>query len=689
MPQVLLEFFCEEIPARMQPRAEADLERLLIEKLGAAGLLAEGVKAFAGPRRLAAVIEGLPIEQSAQIEEKKGPRVGSPEAALQGFVKSAGLASLAAAEIVEDKKGAFYIARVQRAGRPVREVLAQIMVQIVRGFPWPKSMRWGDGDLNWVRPLHSIVCAFDGELVPFEVAGIAAGLHTPGHRFHAPAAIEVRNFDAYRDGLKAARVVIAREERKAIILAEAATLCAARELELVEDAGLLEEVAGLCEWPVPLIGAMDPAFLALPEEVIRLTMRTHQRYFALRDARTGGLSPHFLAVANIEAKDGGAAIAAGNARVLSARLSDARFFWEADMARPLDSLRPRLDRIVFHEKLGSVGDKVGRIAGLAEALAQEICAQDIEHVRRAALLCKADLVSETVGEFPELQGQIGHQLELLQGGDPRVAQAIEDHYRPVGPNDRVPADPISICVALADKLDTLCGFWAIDERPTGSKDPFALRRAALGVVRILCEHGIALRLSEVLRAGLVAHACAGDQAAIAKSLLDFLADRLKVQLREQGHRHDVIEAVFAPGGDDLLARTVRVAALGAFLQTGDGVNLLAGYRRAASIVVNSAIDGAPVRPDQPIHADAFTLELERNLHGALIACEGAWREAWEAERFGDALAALAGVRAPVDAFLDGVFVNDADAGVRANRLGLLARVKDLMERTADFSKIEG
>ncbi len=707
MPQLLLEFFSEEIPARMQPRAEADLERLLIDKLSAAGLLPEGIKAFAGPRRLAAVIEGLPLEQAAQIEEKKGPRVGAPEAALQGFVKSAGLASLAEAEIIEDKKGAFYLARVQRAGRPVHDIIAQIVPDIVRGFPWPKSMRWGSGDLTWVRPLHSILCAFDGELVPFEIEGIASGLITRGHRFHAPQALEVRDFDAYRDLLKAARVLIRREDRQNHIRAEALSLCAARELELIEDEGLLTEVAGLCEWPVPLIGEMDPAFLELPAEVIRLTMRTHQRYFALFDPKRGGLSPHFLAVANIEAKDGGVAIAAGNARVLSARLNDARFFWEADKARPLDSLLPKLDRIIFHEKLGSVGDKARRVETLALELAQQICPADTQLALEAARLCKADLVSDTVGEFPELQGQVGGWLLLAQGGDARVAQAIADHYRPVGPSDQVPREPISMCVALADKLDTLCGFWAIDERPTGSKDPYALRRAALGFIRIILENGLRLDISEFQNRALVRvqgdaaprgarpHALherlADRPAMILAELTVFLRERLAVQLRDQGKRHDVVAAVFESQGEDgdFVRVVARIEALSAFLQTPDGLNLLAGYRRAANIVDGSTIDGERVNSDMPIHPALFALPEESNLHEAGVGAEARLNLALDGENYAEAMAVLAGLRAPVDAFLERVFVNDPDPAVRANRLVLLAKVKNLMEKIADFGKIEG
>lgn len=677
MPQLLLEFFSEEIPARMQARAEADLERLLLDKLSAAGFLPEAVKAFAGPRRLAAVVEGLASRQPDVSEEKKGPRVGAPDAAVQGFLKSAGLTSLAQAQVVEDKKGAFYVAQVHKSGRSTPEILAEIVPEIVRAFPWPKSMRWGEGDLYWVRPLHAILCAFEGEPVHFEVGGVRSGLTTRGHRFHAPGPIEARDFEAYRDGLRAARVLLTREERKERILGEVQALCSAQELELVADEGLLEEVAGLAEWPVPLMGAMDPAFLELPDEVIRLTMRTHQRYFAVRDPKTGRLAPKFIAVANIEARDGGRAIAAGNARVLSARLSDARFFWEADKARPLDSLLPKLDRIVFHEKLGSVGAKARRIEALAVELAAAICPGEVERVRQAARLCKADLVSDTVGEFPELQGQAGARLHAAQGGEARVAAAIEDHYRPQGPSDRTPGDPVAICVALADKLDTLCGFWAIDEKPTGSKDPYALRRAALGVVRIVLENGVRLPL--------------GDRAP--KDLLAFLAERLKVQLREQGKRHDLVDAVFALGDDDLVRIVARVEALGAFLKTEDGASLLAGYRRAANILKaeekkDPAIAAAAAAGEAP-QAALLALPAEQALHRAIETVGPAAAEAMAAEQFEAAMANLARLRAPVDGFFEAVLVNAAEAELRRNRLLLLSQVRGTINAIADFGRIEG
>jgi glycyl-tRNA synthetase beta chain len=529
----------------------------------------------------------------------------------------------------------------------------------------------------WVRPLRAILAVFDGEPVGFEIAGLRAGVTTWGHRFHAPGPIEARGFEAYRDALRAARVLLTREERAQRIVGDMRSLCSAQELTLVEDPGLLEEVAGLAEWPTPLLGAMDPAFLELPEEVIRLTMRTHQRYFAVRDLRTGQLAAKFIAVANIEATDGGAAIAAGNARVLSARLSDARFFWEADKARPLDSLLPKLDRIVFHEKLGSVGDKARRIEALATELAQSVCPGEVERVRQAARLAKADLVSDTVGEFPELQGQVGGWLLTAQGGDARIAAAIEDHYRPQGPSDRTPSDPVAICVALADKLDTLCGFWAIDEKPTGSKDPYALRRAALGLVRIVLENGVRLSWRERVSADLLA----------------FLADRLKVQLREQGKRHDLVDAVFALGDDDLVRIVARVGALGGFLRTEDGANLLAGYRRAANILKaeekkDAAIAAAVAAGEAPASA-LLRLPAEQALHAAIDTVAPAARDAVGREDFAAAMAALARLRGPVDAFFADVMVNDADPALRKNRLLLLARARGVVHAVADFSRIEG
>ena len=492
MPQLLLELFSEEIPARMQKRAEEDLAKAFGEKLKAAGLDAKAIKTFSSPRRLGLFIDDLPAKAADVNEERKGPRVGSPEQALQGFLKGAGLTSIDQAQIVEDKKGSFYVAKIERAGRATAEIVQEITPEIIRTFPWPKSMRSQSSDLQWVRPLHNICCVFDGKAVKITVEGVGSEAVTWGHRFHAPEAMPVTSAADHASKLRGAKVLIEREERKTIILEQASSLCAAKGLELVEDIGLLEEVAGLVEWPVVLLGDMDPDFLMLPGEVIRLSMRTHQKYFAVRDPKKGGLAPHFIVVANIEAKDGGKAIAAGNARVLSARLNDAQFFWKVDTATPLftEERKAKLQKIVFHQELGSVWDKVERV----RALAEELCAvtgADKKLVAEAANLCKMDLVTETVGEFPELQGQVGRQLSALtKGNHESVAAAIEDHYRPLGPNDRVPSDKVAVTLALADKLDTLAAFWVIGEKPTGSSDPYALRRAALGIIRIAVENKI-------------------------------------------------------------------------------------------------------------------------------------------------------------------------------------------------------
>ncbi len=492
MPELLIEFFSEEIPARMQKRAEEDLARLLGEKLGAAGLKPAKVETYSGPRRFAAVIADLPAATPDVSEERKGPRVGAPEKAVEGFLKSAGLASLAEAQIQQDPKGDFYIARIARKGQATAAVLAAIVPEIVRAFPWPKSMRSRDADLTWVRPLQNVLVMFGGKHVPVTLPGVKSEPITWGHRFHSKGAIEVSSFAHYEGALRGAHVLIDREARKALILERAREICAQRKLELVEDPGLLDEVCGLAEWPVVLLGDMDKRFLDLPGEVIRLSMRTHQKYFAVRDPKTGALAPHFIVVANIAAKDGGDAIAAGNARVLSARLNDARFFWDADRKTSLftEERKAKLEKIVFHRKLGSVWDKVERVRALAKELCSVTGADEVL-VDRAATLMKCDLVTETVGEFPELQGQIGRELAAKE--HPSVAQAIEDHYRPLGPNDRTPADPVAVTLALADKLDTLVGFWAIDEKPTGSSDAYGLRRAALGFVRIVLTNAIHFR----------------------------------------------------------------------------------------------------------------------------------------------------------------------------------------------------
>src|SRR5947209_19741365 len=689
MPDLLLELFSEEIPARMQARAAADLQRLVIDALVERGLHYEGAAAFATPRRLALHVAGIPVRQPDTREEKKGPRVGAPEAAVQGFLKSAGLASIDQATIVKDaKKGEFYTAVIERPGRATLDVLAEILPAIIRGFPWPKSMRWGRGSaradsLRWVRPLHSIVATFGPEteepdIVAFEIDGTAAGNVTQGHRFLAPGSFSVRRFDDYVPALEKAKVVLDAGRRKNIILHDARDLAFAQGLELIEDEALLDEVAGLVEWPIVLLGEFDAAFLEIPPEVIRATIRANQKCFVLRGAR-GTLAHKFILVSNIEASDGGAAIAAGNARVVRARLSDAKFFWESDLKIRLEDRLPKLDKIVFHEKLGTQGERVKRIEALARELAPSVGA-DAEKAARAARLVKADLVSEMVGEFPELQGLMGRYYAVHQGEDADVAAAIEEHYKPQGPSDRAPSDPLSIAVALADKIDTLVGFWAIDEKPTGSKDPYALRRAALGVIRIVLENGIRLHLLGVMR---------GDEA-VRPDLLAFFADRLKVYLRDQGARHDLIDAVFAlPGQDDLLMIVRRVEALGKFLETDDGKNLLAGYRRAANILrIEERKDGAGAF--DAVHDPALLKqEEERALARALPRATKAATAAIATEDFEAAMRALSLLRAPVDAFFDKVTVNADDPQLRSSRLRLLNELRRAVHEVADFSKIVG
>jgi glycyl-tRNA synthetase beta chain len=741
MPQLLIELFSEEIPARMQKRAEEDLAKAFGEKLKAAGLDAKAIKTFSSPRRLGLFIDDLPAKAADVNEERKGPRVGSPEQALQGFLKGAGLTSIDQAQIVEDKKGSFYVAKIERAGRATSAIVQEITPEIIRAFPWPKSMRSGSSELTWVRPLHNICCVFDGKPVKIAVEGVGAEAVTWGHRFHAPEAMPVTSAADHASKLRGAKVLIERDERKQIILEQAKKLCAAKRLELVEDIGLLEEVAGLVEWPVVLLGDMDPAFLDLPGEVIRLSMRTHQKYFAVRDPKTKGLAPHFIVVANIEAKDGGKAIAAGNARVLSARLNDAQFFWKVDTATPLytEERKAKLQKIVFHQKLGSVWDKVERV----RALAKELCAvtgADPKLVDEAALNAKMDLVTETVGEFPELQGQVGRQLYVAglnapllprgegagdegrsnkqapdrrpaphpptpspqgRGGEESVAAAIEDHYRPLGPNDRVPSDPVAVTLALADKLDTLAAFWWIDEKPTGSSDPFALRRAALGLVRIVLATGVRVGIASKA-ISIAIHQLGGsktaaenrqlDKLSLSGELLAFLADRLKVQLRDQGKRHDLVDAVFALGDDDLVRIVARVEALDAFLKTEDGANLLAGYKRAANILAAEEKKGKGLsEADLAAGLDAKLLSepAEKALYDALEKALPAARAAVGREEFAAAMKALAGLRAPVDAFFEKVLVNAEDPTLRRNRLLLLSRLREALSAVADFSKIEG
>ena len=696
MPDLLLELRSEEIPARMQRRAAEDLKKLVTDALVERGFLYEGAKAFATPRRLALHVAGLPARGEAVREERRGPRVGAPEAAVQGFLKSAGLASLDQATTVTDpKKGEFYLAVIERPGRETLDVLAEILPGIIKSFPWPKSMRWGaasaqPGSLRWVRPLQSIVATFGPEtetpeVVPFSVDGITAGLVTSGHRFLASEPFEVRRFDDYVQALERADVILDADRRKDIILHDAKDLAFARGLDLVEDEGLLEEVAGLVERPVVLMGSFEERFLEIPAEAIRATIRANQKCFVLRKSGSDELAPAFVLVSNLIASDGGVAITAGNERVVRARLSDARFFWETDKATKLEDRLPKLDSIVFHEKLGTQGERVARIAALAKEIAPLVGA-DPALAERAARLAKADLVTEMVGEFPELQGLMGRKYAALQGEHDSVAAAIEEHYKPVGPSDRVPTDPVSIAVALADKLDTLAGFWSIDEKPTGSKDPFALRRAALGVIRAVIERSLRLSLASLLKGRFVS----GSDERTA-DLLAFFADRLKVYLRDQGARHDLIDAVFAlPGQDDLLMVVRRVEALGAFLATDDGKNLLAGYKRAANILrIEEKKDGRAYdeAPDAALAASGQP--EERALGEALAAARQEASAAVAAEDFAGAMRALSRLRAPVDAFFEKVTVNADDPALRKNRLLLLNALRAATREVADFSRIEG
>ena len=687
MSDLLLELFSEEIPARMQARAADDLKKLVTGKLVDAGLVYEGAKAFATPRRLTLIVHGIPARQPDLKEEKKGPRVGAPDGAIQGFLRSAGLKSLDEATIQKDpKKGDFYLALIEKPGRPAIEVLAEMLPVVVRTFPWPKSMRWGEGSanqgaLNWVRPLHRIVATFgpeteEPEVVPFQVDGIAAGDMTEGHRFLAPAAFKVRHFDDYVDKLGKAKVVLDPERRKEMILADAKNLAFAQGYELVEDQPLLDEVSGLVEWPVVLMGSFDAAFLKIPDEVIQATIRNNQKCFVLRDPSSAKLVNKFILVANVESSDQGKAIVAGNERVIRARLSDAKFFYDTDLKTRLEDRLPKFENIVFHEKLGTQAERIARIERLAAQISP-LVKSDVAKAERAARLAKADLLTDVVGEFPELQGLMGRYYAEAQGEDEAVAHAIEDHYKPKGPDDLVPADPVSIAVALADKVDMLVGFWAIDEKPTGSKDPYGLRRAALGAIRIVLDNGLRLRLLSDLGKGVTV------------DLLAFFADRLKVQLRDQGARHDLVDAVFSlQGQDDLVLIVRRVEALGKFLDTDDGKNLLAGYKRAVNIIRieekkdNTTYTGAP-------DAKLYQLAEEKALAAAIGVAKDEAGRAVAKEDFAAAMSAMAKLRPAVDAFFDKVTVNVDDKALRANRLKLLNEIREATRAVADFSRIEG
>jgi glycyl-tRNA synthetase beta chain len=775
MPDLLLELFSEEIPARMQAKAADDLRRMVTDKLVAEGLVYEGAKAFATPRRLALTVHGIPARQSDLKEERRGPRVGGADAAIQGFLKATGLARIEDAKIQTDpKKGDFYIALIEKPGRATIDVLAEILPVIIRTFPWPKSMRWGErsaksGSLSWVRPLHSIIATFGPEteepdVVKFSVDGIEAGQSTFGHRFMAPAAISVRRFEDYEAKLKTAKVVLDAQARKDIILADAKQLAFAQGFELVEDQVLLDEVAGLVEWPVALMGSFDEEFLSIPGEVIRATIRNNQKCFVVSDPKMGKLTNKFILTANIEAADGGKTIIGGNERVIRARLSDAKFFYEADLKTKLESRLPKFEQIVFHEKLGTQAERIKRIERLVAEIAPLVGA-DVEKAKRAAHLAKADLLTEVVGEFPELQGLMGKYYALAQGEDASVAAASEEHYKPQGPADRAPTDPVSVAVALADKIDILVGFWMVDEKPTGSKDPYALRRAALGVIRLILENRIRGSLVEWLKSAYMQHLLrrqVGDvfvflearggkghatitaafsddnehavefdysksvlvcihrnrndevgksersvtrtigldhyydaidtippREQICIGLMAFFADRLKVQLREQGARHDLVDAVFSLGGqDDLLLVVRRVEALGKFLDTDDGKNLLAGTKRASNILSieekkdKRTFDGAP-------DAELYNLPEEKALASAIDQVKSEAGAAVAKEDFATAMSAMAKLRPAVDAFFDKVKVNDDEPKVRENRLKLLNEIRAATRAVADFSKIEG
>jgi len=666
MTDFLLELRSEEIPARMQDKAREDLARLFTAELDKAGLKAAEIVTYATPRRLALIAKGLPQETEAVSEETKGPKVGAPPQATEGFLRKVGLTQ---EQLVE--RDGVYFAVVEKPGRSTSEVLAQAIPAIVRAFPWPKSQRWGAASistesLRWVRPLQGIVALFGQDVVPCEVDGILSGYQTLGHRFHHPGEITIGGADDYVEKLRACHVIVDQEERRAIIRAGAEKAAADAGLVLVPDEGLVNENSGLTEWPVPMLGRFDPAYLEVPEEVIQLTARVNQKYFVCHD-KSGKLANAFVCTANIVANDGGAAIVAGNEKVLAARLSDAKFFWEQDLKVPLDEQAKKLSQITFHEKLGTVADKVERVAKLARWLVEQGIVKDAsaDEAERAARLAKADLVTGMVGEFPELQGIMGGYYARAQGEEDAVADAVCDHYKPVGQGDDVPTASVTVAVSLADKLDTVRSFFAIDEKPTGSKDPFALRRAAIGIIQIVTTNSLRFGIGE-------------------GAVLDFFADRLKVQQREAGVRHDLIDAVFALGGEDDLVRLLaRVKALQGFVDTDEGTNLLAGYKRAANILKQA--EG--VDPNAAAPADLGA--EERALLTALDSAEPKAAAAIEAEKFEDAMAALASLRAPIDAFFDGVMVNDPEPAKRAFRLGLLARFRDAVHRVADFSRIEG
>ena len=682
MTDFLLELRSEEIPARMQAKARNDLARLFAECTSAAGLSTGAVDAHSTPRRLVLIVRDVAESTKAAREELKGPRTNAPEQALEGFLRKTGLKR----EQLEDRDGVLF-AVIERPGKAAADVLAETVKRIVTDFPWPKSMRWGDGGLRWVRPLHGIVAILGEDIIPVEIDGIASSATTFGHRFHHPGPITIGGAHDYAEKLRACHVIVDQDERERLIREGAAAVAREAGLALIEDEGLVVENAGLTEWPVPLIGRFDDDFLDVPREVIVLTMRTNQKYFACTNDE-GLLAPAFICVANVDSKDGGKAIAQGNARVLAARLADARFFWEQDVKIPLEEQARKLDGIVFHEKLGTVADKVERVARLARWLVEEgiVKGAKPDQVERAARLTKADLVSGMVGEFPELQGVIGGYLAEAQGEPKAVAEAIRDHYKPVGQGDEVPTAPVTVAVSLADKLDTLLSFYTIGEVPTGSKDPFALRRAAIGSIALILANNIRVSLLPLFMAMFQERVAAfqtGFMGNTPQGVLLLLADRLKVQQREAGVRHDLIDSVFALGSeDDLIRLLARVKALQEFVGTEDGTNLLVAYKRAANILKKEKWDAGVASTSAP-EAD------EQALVDALDNAQPHAAEAVENEDFTGAMGALATLRRPIDDFFDHVTVNDPDAAKRERRLNLLMRFRDAVNRVADFSKIEG
>ncbi|HEY4123275.1 MAG TPA: glycine--tRNA ligase subunit beta [Rhizomicrobium sp.] len=736
MADLLLELFSEEIPARMQAQAAKDLERLVIGALSDRGLLFEAAKAFSGPRRLTLAINGLPAKQPDVSEEKKGPRINAPEKAIEGFLRSAGV-TLEQCEKRDDGKGEFYVAVIDRKGRDTADVLAEVLPEAFAKLPWPKSMRFPGSAIRWVRPLHSIICTLDGEVVPFKFAGVESGNFTLGHRFLSDGAIEVRRFEDYEQKLHDAYVLIDPARRKEIIREDAKSQAFVHGLEPIEDEGLLEEVSGLAEWPVVLTGKIEDQFMDVPAEILQTSMRTHQKYFSTRDPKTGALANRFIVVANMVTKDGGKEIIAGNERVLRARLSDAKFFWDQDRQTKLADRVDALQGIIFHAKLGTQYERVARIGALAGEIAKKIGA-DVEKSKRAAQLCKADLTTGVVGEFPELQGVMGRYYALHGAEGAEVADAIRDHYKPLGPTDAVPSAIVSMALALSDKFDSLVSFFSIDERPTGSSDPYALRRAALGAIRIILANKIRLPLrmylpphalfvlvhvnmaeqkrikgsadfdvygkpfkaSEALMdlAGQAVHLSKRIQGeapldarelGISNDVLSFVADRLKIVLRENGIRHDLVDSVFSLGTeDDLVGIVSRVEALQSFLKTDDGTNLLAGYKRAANI-----LKAEEKKDDRTylgaVDETALVEPVEKALHAALARAIGAIGPALEKEQFAEAMSEMARLRVPVDAFFESVKVNADDAKLRENRLKLLAGFRASLHRVADFSKIEG